>query len=143
MDSKDVQLYGDGDFGYQTLKNVGDTRSLGVEFNTEWDVSRQLTLSAGGFINDATFRRFEDSSTCTGCKDNDVPMAPRYGLTLSAKGNVPVGQTILRPQLTVRRTGAHYFDSARIHCVIGAYTLVDRRAGLESDQQPGIDALCA
>ncbi|WP_226944633.1 TonB-dependent receptor [Pseudomonas sp. FME51] len=127
VDSKDVQLYGDGDFGYQTLKNVGDTRSLGVEFNTEWDVSRQLTLSAGGFINDATFRRFEDSSTCTGCKDNDVPMAPRYGLTLSAKGNVPVGQTILRPQLTVRRTGAHYFDSANT-LRQSAYTLVD--AGL-------------
>lgn len=124
VDSKDVQLYGDGDFGYQTLKNVGDTRSLGVEFNTEWDISQQLTLSAGGFINDATFRRFENSSTCPDCKDNDVPMAPRYGLTLAAKGNVQMGDTFLRPQLTVRRTGAHYFDSANM-LYQNAYTLID------------------
>ncbi|SHI25637.1 TonB-dependent receptor [Pollutimonas bauzanensis] len=124
VDGKDVQLYGDGDFGYQTLKNVGDTRSLGLEFNTEWDISRQWTLAAGGFINDATFRRFIDSSTCTACEDNDVPMAPRYGLTLSAKGNLRVGQNVLRPQLTLRRTGSHYFDSANM-LRQDAYTLVD------------------
>ncbi len=124
VDSKDVQLYGDGDMGNQTLRNVGDTRSVGVEFNAEWDVTRQWTLSAGGFINDATFRRFEDSSACTGCTHNDVPMAPKYGLTLGVKGNVPVGNTVLRPQLTVRRTGAHYFDSANT-LRQGAYTVVD------------------
>lgn len=127
VDSKDVQLYGDGDVGNQTLRNVGDTRSVGVEFNTEWDITRQWTLSAGGFVNDATFRRFEDSSACTGCKHNDVPMAPRYGLTLAAKGNVRVGDTVLRPQLSVRRTGAHYFDSANT-LRQNAYTVVD--AGL-------------
>ncbi|WP_211206695.1 TonB-dependent receptor [Thauera linaloolentis] len=127
VDSRDVQLYGDGDMGNQTLRNVGDTRSVGVEFNTEWDVTRQWTLSAGGFVNDATFRRFEDSSACTGCKHNDVPMTPRYGLTLGAKGNVRVGDTVLRPQLSVRRTGAHYFDSANT-LRQNAYTVVD--AGL-------------
>jgi len=124
VDSKDVQLYGDGDFGYQTLKNVGDTRSVGVEFNAEWDVTRQWTLAAGGFVNDATFRSFIDSSTCTGCAGNDVPMAPEYGLTLSAKGNVLVGSHMLRPQLTVRRTGSHYFDSANT-LRQDAYTLID------------------
>ena len=123
VDSKDVQLYG-GDVGNQTLRNMGDTRSVGMEFNTEWDVTRQWTLSAGGFINDATFRRFENSSACTGCTHNDVPMAPKYGLTLAVKGNVPVGNTVLRPQLTVRRTGAHYFDSANT-LRQGAYTVVD------------------
>ncbi|KAA9001272.1 TonB-dependent receptor [Affinibrenneria salicis] len=124
VDSKDVQLYGDGDMGNQTLRNIGDTRSVGVEFNTEWDMTRQWMLSAGGFVNDATFRRFEDSSACTGCKDNDVPMAPGYGLTLAAKGSVRVGDTLLRPQLSVRRTGAHYFDSANT-LRQNAYTLVD------------------
>ncbi|CKG97443.1 MULTISPECIES: TonB-dependent receptor [Pseudomonadota] len=128
VDSKDVQLYGDGDMGNQTLRNVGDTRSVGMEFNTEWDVTRQWTLSAGGFINDATFRRFEDSSACTGCNHNDVPMAPRYGLTLAAKGNVRVADTVLRPQLSVRRVGSHYFDSANT-LRQGAYTLVDAGLG--------------
>ncbi|MFJ5483622.1 TonB-dependent receptor [Pectobacterium actinidiae] len=124
VDSKDVQLYGDGDMGNQTLRNIGDTRSVGLEFNTEWDMTRQWTLSAGGFVNDATFRRFEDSSACTGCTDNDVPMAPRYGLTLAAKGSVRVGDTMLRPQLSVRRTGAHYFDSGNT-LRQSAYTVVD------------------
>ncbi|THF65007.1 TonB-dependent receptor [Pseudothauera nasutitermitis] len=124
VDSKDVQLYGDGDMGYQTLRNVGDTRSVGVEFNAEWDITRQWTLAAGGFVNDATFRRFIDSSACTGCQDNDVPMAPGYGLTLSAKGRLQVGETLLRPQLTARRTGSHYFDSANT-LRQDAYTLVD------------------
>lgn len=127
VDSKDVQLYGDGDMGNQTLRNVGDTRSIGIEFATEWDVTRQWTLSAGGFVNDAGFRRFEDSSACVGCKDNKVPMAPRYGLTLTAKGSIRIGDTALRPQLTVRRTGAHYFDSANT-LRQDAYTTVD--AGL-------------
>lgn len=124
VDSRDVQLYGDGDMGYQTLRNVGDTRSIGLEFNTEWDISRQWMLSAGGFVNDATFRRFIDSSACTNCQGNDVPLAPKYGLTTSIKGRLGVGDTVLRPQLTVRRTGAHYFDSANT-LRQDAYTLVD------------------
>jgi len=124
VDSKDVQLYGDGDMGNQTLRNIGDTRSLGVEFNTQWDVTRQWTLRAGGFINDATFRRFEDSIACTGCSHNDVPMTPRHGLTLAAQGNVRVGNAVLRPQLSLRRTGAHYFDSGNT-LRQNAYTVVD------------------
>ncbi|MCV2218449.1 TonB-dependent receptor [Thauera sp. Sel9] len=124
VDTKDVQLYGDGDMGNQTLRNVGDTRSVGIELNAEWDVSRQWTLSAGGFINEATFRRFEDSSACTGCKDNDVPMAPSHGLTLAARGNVMIGDKLLRPQLSVRRTGSHYFDSSNT-LRQDAYTVVD------------------
>lgn len=124
VDSKDVQLYGDGNMGNQTLRNVGDTRSTGLEFNVAWDVNRYLTLSAGGFVNDATFRRFEDSSACTGCQGNDVPMVPRYGFTLAAKGRVTLGDTVLRPQLTLRRTGAHYFDSSNT-LRQDAYTLLD------------------
>lgn len=127
VDGKDVQLYGDGDMGNQTLRNTGDTRSVGVEFNTEWDVTRQWTLSAGGFSNGATFRRFEDSSACTGCTHNDVPMTPKYSLTLALKGNVSVGNAVLSPQLSVRGTGAQYFDSANT-LRQGSYTVVD--AGL-------------
>lgn len=127
VDNKDVQLYGDGDVGNQTLRNIGNSRSIGMEFNTEWDVSRQWTLSAGGFVNEATFRRFENSRACTGCTNNDVPMAPRHGLTLAAKGNLRVANTVMRPQLSVRRTGAHYFDSANT-LRQNAYTVVD--AGL-------------
>lgn len=124
VDTQDVQLYGDADFGYQTLKNAGDIRSIGVEFDTEWDVTHQWTLSAGGFVNHATFEHFIDSKTCTNCQGNHVPMAPKYGLTLSAKGNLPVSGTILRPQLTLRVIGSHYFNSSNtLHQ--GTYALLD------------------
>lgn len=57
-------------------------------------------------------------------RGNDVPMAPKYGLTVSAKGNLLVGSTTLRPQLTVRRTGSHYFDTANT-LRQDAYTVID------------------
>jgi len=123
IDSKDIQLYGDDGFGMQTLRNMGDTRSIGVELNAEWDITRQWTLAAGGYVNDAHFRRI-DPAACAGCKGNDVPAAPRYGMTLTAKGNLLLGDTLLRPQLTVRRTGAQYFDNANT-LRQKAYTLVD------------------
>lgn len=126
VDSKDVQLYG-GDAGNQTLRNMGDIQSEGVEFNTEWDVTSKWTLAAGGFVNKASFQRFQDSSACMGCVNNDVPFVPKYGLTLTAKGNVRVAGAVIRPQITVRSTGSHYFDSANL-LRQKAYTVLD--AGL-------------
>lgn len=123
VNSKDTQLYGDSQMGYQTLKNVGKTRSTGLEFNAEWDVSQSLTLAASGFINDAKFVKYV-ANTCTGCEDNRVPFTPSHGLTIAAKGNVRVGNTNLRPQVAVRRTGSLYFDSANTLKQEG-YTLLD------------------
>lgn len=124
IDTRDAQLYGDGDMGYQTLKNAGDTRSTGLEFSVDWDATRHWTLGLSGFINDATFRRYTDSSACTGCRGNDVPLVPERGLTLSATGHLRVAGAPLRPQVTLRHVGAHYFDIANT-LRQDAYTLLD------------------
>ncbi|RKJ99455.1 TonB-dependent receptor [Alicycliphilus denitrificans] len=127
VDTRDAQLYGDSNMGYQTLKNVGDTRSTGLEFSADWDATRDWTLGATGFISDAKFRRYTDSSACTDCNGNHVPLVPAHGLTLSAKGRVRLGDTVLRPRIAARHVGAHYFDTANT-LRQGGYTLID--AGL-------------
>ncbi|RRD67614.1 TonB-dependent receptor [Comamonadaceae bacterium OH2310_COT-174] len=121
--TRDAQLYGDSQMGTQTLKNVGDTRSSGLELSAQWRASPAWTLAASGFVNQARFRRYSASS-CQGCGRNRVPFTPSHGLSLSATGRVPLGQTTLRPQLRLRHTGAHYFDSANA-LKQKAYTLVD------------------
>jgi len=123
IDSKDIQLYGDTGFGMQTLRNLGDTRSIGIELNAEWAISAHWTLAAGGYRNDAEFRRIS-AAACPGCNGHHVPAAPRYGLSVSAKGDLVLGASRLRPQLTLRRTGAQYFDNANT-LRQNAYTVLD------------------
>lgn len=123
VESKDTQLYGDSQMGYQTLKNVGKTRSTGLEMKAEWDVSPTLTVAASGFINQAKFLKYVASS-CVECDHNRVPFTPSHGVTLSAKGKIRVGDMAVRPQLAVRRTGSLYFDSANT-LKQDSYTLID------------------
>jgi pesticin/yersiniabactin receptor len=124
IDIKDAQLYQGDSVGYQSLRNVGDSRSTGVEFDLAWSLSRQWTLNASGFVNRARFTRYVASSACTACGSNDVPFAPRHGLRLGLQGDLssPVGNW--RPQLNARYLGAQYFDTANT-LRQAAYTLVD------------------
>lgn len=123
VDTRDAQLYGDGNMGYQTLKNVGDIRSMGLELGMEWDVSKDWTLGATGYISNAKFRRYI-ASTCADCDSNKVPFVPEHGLTVSAQGRVRVGDTLLRPRFAARYVGAHYFDIAN-RLEQKGYTLLD------------------
>lgn len=130
-----TQLYSVNSVGYQSLRNVGDTRSTGVELNADWDLSRAWTLGLAGFVNDATFRRYADAS-CGGCQGNEVPFAPPHGITARMQGRLPSAIGMLRPQLAVRRVGTQYFDIAN-QLRQPAYTVVDAtiawrfRPGLE------------
>ncbi|WP_027015479.1 TonB-dependent receptor [Comamonas composti] len=123
VDTQDGQLYGVGNMGYQTLKNVGDMRSTGLEFSAGWDVSRDWTLEATGFISNAKFHSYTDTG-CADCNRNRVPFVPEHGLTLSAKGKLRVGDVLLRPRIAARYIGAHYFDTANT-LRQGGYTLID------------------
>jgi pesticin/yersiniabactin receptor len=124
IDVKDAQLYRGDSLGYQTLHNVGDTRSSGIEFDLAWDVSKQWTLTASGFINRARFTRYDDPSACATCSGNDVPFAPRRALTLGLQGDLNSPFGAIRPQLTARYQSAQYFDTAN-QLRQPAYTLID------------------
>ncbi|WP_343591741.1 TonB-dependent receptor [Paracidovorax wautersii] len=121
---QDTQLYRGNDLGYQSLRNVGDTRSRGLELDARWRLNALWTLQASAALNKATFRRYDDPSACGACAGNDVPFAPHQLLTLGASGRFATAWGTLRPTLSVRRTGAQYFDTANTLRQPG-YTLVD------------------
>ncbi|OJX08608.1 MAG: ligand-gated channel [Burkholderiales bacterium 70-64] len=127
IDVKDAQLYGRNTIGYQMLTNVGDTRSTGLEFDAELSVSRHWMLGLSGFVNEARFRRYADPA-CANCEGNRVPFAPPQGLSAGIKGEWPMAAWVLRPQLSVRRIGAQYFDTAN-QLRQAAYTVVDATIG--------------
>jgi pesticin/yersiniabactin receptor len=124
VDIQDTQLYRGNDLGYQTLRNVGDTRSRGLELDARWKLNAQWTLDAAVGLNKATFRRYEDPASCAACAGNDVPFAPHQLLSLGISGRFSTGWGVMRPVLSVRRTGAQYFDSANTLRQDG-YTVVD------------------
>ncbi|WP_082754884.1 TonB-dependent receptor [Burkholderia savannae] len=128
IDIRNAQLYGSDPLGYQSLRNVGDTRSTGVEFGVEWGIARGWTAALDGFFNHATFRSYVDPFGCAACAGNDVPFAPRYGFTLNVGGDVPTSVGTVRPRVAVRWVGAQYFDVAN-KLRQGGYALVDASLG--------------
>ncbi|MFC0129028.1 TonB-dependent receptor [Ralstonia solanacearum] len=137
IDIHDAQLFSGNALGYQTLSNVGDTRSTGAEFALEWDVARGWTAGLDGFVNHATFRSYTDPYGCTTCVGNDVPFAPRYGLALNLAGKVPTAIGAVRPRIAVRWLGAQYFDTAN-KLRQGSYALVDASLGWRPRHDIGI-----
>ena len=135
VNTQDVQMYGDNNMGSQTLTNVGDMHATGLELSADWLALSQLTLSAAGNITQSEFDHYEDSSSCTDCSDNDVPLVPDFQFTLAATGHFyPAGQQ-LEPALSVSRTGRQYFDSGN-SMEQPAYTLVN--ANIAWQALPGL-----
>jgi len=124
VSTQNAQLYGDSNMGYQTLKNVGNTRSKGFEFEAEWHAARELTLLASGFVSDAKFTRYSDASACSNCNGNHVPFAPKHAISFSAKGSIRINGMLFHPMASVRHLGNHYFDTANT-LKQNHYTLLD------------------
>jgi len=124
VNTKDAQMYGDANMGFQTLENTGDTRSTGIEANIEWKLSRAWTAGGSAFFNEAKFRRYTASSACMDCAGKRLPFAPRTGLGLFVRGNLHIADGWLSPQLHLRRVGAHYFNNANT-LEQGSHTLLD------------------
>ncbi|MBI0329429.1 TonB-dependent receptor [Burkholderia plantarii] len=127
VDIRNVQLYA-GAPGYMTLNNVGDSRSIGAEFGLEWGLARGWTVGLDAFVNHATFRHYTDAVGCPTCAGNNVPFAPRYGVTLNLAGTMPTQAGKLRPSVAVRWLGAQYFDKENL-LRQGGYALVDASIG--------------
>lgn len=122
--STDTQMYGGDNQGYQTLRNVGDTRSSGIEGDLALTLSRQWTLNASAYVNHATFRRYDDPAYCPNCSGKDVPFAPPRGASLRLNGELMTAAGPLRPNIGVRYSGEQYFNAANT-LRQGGYTLID------------------
>ncbi|AEA65971.1 TonB-dependent receptor [Burkholderia gladioli] len=137
VDIHNAQLYTGSALGYQTLSNVGDTRSTGAEFDLDWGLARGWTAGLDGFVNHASFRSYNDPFNCAGCNGNEVPFAPRYGFTAKLSGEFSTAVGKLLPRVALRWLGAQYFDTAN-QLRQGAYMLLDASLALRPRRDVGI-----
>jgi len=85
-------------------QNLGRTRSVGVEFETDAHLTRTVMLSGGYQFADATVRRFPANIALEGLL---IPQTPRHQLTFQARYDNPSLVTI---SLQGRAVGAQFDD---------------------------------
>lgn len=101
IDSAKVQGWV-GPLGMQTLSNLGDGRSQGVEFQWTAILAERHEVSLAGMANDSRYRGGPHDGKRVG-------YAPRHSLSLT--WNARLGEDgRWRPGASLRRVGAHYFD---------------------------------
>jgi len=123
IETQDVQGYS-GPAGLQTLGNMGDARSMGIEVNTGVVLFEDHEVSISGMVNRSRF--------VSGPYDgNTVPYAPAYSLRASWTGHFG-DQGRWQPTATVRHVGEHYFDEDN-SLRQGSYTLLDAALNYETD----------
>lgn len=85
-------------------QNLGRTRSVGVEFETDAHLTRTVMLSGGYQFADATVRRFPANTALEGLL---IPQTPRHQLTFQARYDNP---SLLTVSLQGRAVGAQFDD---------------------------------
>lgn len=101
IDSDKVQGWV-GPLGMQTLSNLGDGRSRGIEFQWTAVVADRHELSLAGMANDSRYRGGPHDGKRVG-------YAPRHSLSLAWSARLGEDGR-WRPGASLRRIGAHYFD---------------------------------
>ncbi|AEO47333.1 TonB-dependent receptor [Rhodospirillum rubrum] len=123
IESQNVQGYS-GPAGLETLGNMGDARSLGIEVNTAFVVFEDHEISLGGMANRSSF-------TDGPYKGNTVPYAPAYSFRASWTSYLG-NRGQWQPSATVRHVGEHYFDTDNT-LRQGSYTVLDASLNYETD----------
>jgi outer membrane receptor protein involved in Fe transport len=85
-------------------QNLGRTRSLGVEFETDAHLTRTVMLSGGYQFADATVRRFPANPALEGLL---IPQTPRHQLTFQARYDNP---SLVTVAIQGRAAGAQFDD---------------------------------
>ncbi|MEN3331088.1 MAG: iron complex outerrane recepter protein [Blastocatellia bacterium] len=85
-------------------QNLGRTRSVGIEFETDAHLTRTVTLSGGYQFADATVRRFPANPALEGLL---IPQTPRHELTFQARYDNP---SLVTVSLQGRTVGAQFDD---------------------------------
>ncbi|ENY2965802.1 TonB-dependent receptor [Salmonella enterica] len=115
IDSKDVQGYV-GVIGYQTLSNMGDSRSQGIEYLWKSKITPNHSVSLGGMFNQSEFTSGEH-------KNKRPAYTPRYSSLIAWDGSYGAEQNF-SSRLAVRFNGPFYFDEQN-DLEQGHYTIVD------------------
>lgn len=119
---------------FQTLRNMGDSRSVGIEFDVTATPVDSIRLTFGGQAGRSTFVDSRDPNSGADYDGNRLPYAPDYTLNVAAQYLVP--QTGLPGELSVRTAGRYfsrtYFDPANT-LQQGGYPLFDMSVDLALD----------
>jgi outer membrane receptor protein involved in Fe transport len=101
-------------------RNLGRSRSRGLELDAEWRPRAAVSVSAGYLFADATVLRFLSDPSLEGLR---VPQVPRHQVTLQARWRAP-GE--LAASVQARWSGAQY-DDDRNQFLLEAFWAVDAR----------------
>ncbi len=123
---KDIQLY-TGQPGMQTLRNLGEATSKGLELELALYATDNLTLTIGGTYGDSSFTGDNvDPITGKNVEGNQLPYAPET--TLIAGGEYIVPQSLLDGELSLLANASYnskvYFNEDNTLFQSG-YTILD------------------
>lgn len=139
ISAKDKQIYVTTvpAFGLQSLRNMGDSRSIGLEWDIAAYPTDALRVGFGGMVGRSTFVDSRDPATGADYDGNRLPMAPNHSLNASLQYTVP--QAVLPGDLSLRGAGRYYsrtyFDPANT-IAQGGYALFDASLDLRLDAGP-------
>ena len=130
-DQQVVQLLPSAD---TVIRNVGESRSMGVEVESSALLAPGLTLDAGFGYTDAEFKDYKDNVSGADYTGNEAMMAPSYTYNLALTYRRPINHTwdaFTRSELN--GTGSFYWDTANT-IKEEDYELVNLSMGLESER---------
>lgn len=136
IEAEDKQIYVNVGAGspFQTLRNMGESRSVGLEFDTVVRPVDSLRLTFGGTVGRSTFTSATDPVSNADYADKRLPYAPDVLLNASATYFLPPtglpGDLSLRG--ATRYTSRTYFDPANTMAQ-GGYALFDLSLDLATD----------
>ncbi|GAB3121511.1 TonB-dependent receptor [Novispirillum itersonii] len=135
IEAEDKQIYVNvAGSPFQTLRNMGESRSVGLEFDTVVRPVDSLRLTFGGTVGRSTFTSATDPVSNASYTDKRLPYAPDLLLNASATYFLPA--TGLPGDLSVRGatryTSRTYFDPANTMAQ-GGYALFDLSLDLALD----------
>ena len=99
-------------------RNLGRTRSRGIEAETDFRFARYWQLTAGYLFADATVRRAPQDASLVG---NLIPQVPRHQFTLQTAYSHP---RFVTAAMQFRATGSQ-FDDDQNRLPLGSFALID------------------
>lgn len=136
IDIKDQQVQQLLPSGTIITDNAGESRSQGIELETNFIPAEGWLISLSGNYTDATFEDYKGVNVATSMPEiysgNRLPNAPKYTANLAIQNRHPIsGSLTLFSRLDTQYVGSYYFDAPN-QLEQKSYNLVNAKIGLES-----------
>ncbi len=131
IDWRKIQLEGATSAGLAYLANGGSATSKGLELNTSFQVTRELTLGGAVSYTDAKLK--DDAPQVSGVAGDPLPLTARWASAITADYKVPLNERMQAHVGTVwRYTGARneQFPGATFYERLGSYSTANATVGV-------------